>query len=228
MPSCSLSLPANASADPFIIALRPSHRSAASHASLVSHCVVIILIMSQIAMTMTGMMTAPMSRVSSSWPSGTWSLCTGWVICGQSHESHESHRVMSRVTLWSFGSNGNISIPLLQTWTNDSACCCLLHFSTHICISSTFPRWVGVMSRAARLGSIIIPRYYPDQPRDELIMWCQGGWGWVVVLCTFLSNCLTTGLLLSGQSWLGLGARDSVSNDDPMSRNIPGRDNCRW
>ena len=162
MPSCSLSLPANASTDPFIIALRPSQLSAASHASLVSHCVVIIITMSQIAMTMTGMMTAPMSRVSSSWPSETWSLCTGWVICGQSHESHESHesrRVMSRVTLWSFGSNGNISIPLLQTWTNDSACCCLLHFSTHICISSTFPRWVGVMSRAARSGSIIIPRY---------------------------------------------------------------------
>ena len=226
MPSCSLSLPANASADPFIIALRPSQLSAASHASLVSHCVVIIITMSQIAMTMTGMMTAPMSRVSSSWPSETWSLCTGWVICGQ---SHESHRVMSRVTLWSFGSNGNISIPLLQTWTNDSAWCCLLHISyLYFPISSTFPRWVGVMSRAARLGSIIIPRYYPDQPRDELIMWCQGGWGWVVVLCTFLSNCLTTGLLLSGQWWLRLGARDSVSNVDPMSRNIPGRDNCRW
>ena len=26
----------------------------------------------------------------------------------------------------------------------------------------------------------------------------EGGWGWVVVLCTFLCNALTTGLLLSG------------------------------
>ena len=36
--------------------------------------------------------------------------------------------------------------------------------------SSIFPRWVGVMSRAAQLGSIIIPRYYPDQCHNDLIM----------------------------------------------------------
>ena len=29
----------------------------------------------------------------------------------------------------------------------------------------------------------------------------EGGWGWVVVACSFLSQALTTGLLLSGRSW---------------------------
>ena len=161
MPSCSLSLPANASADPFIIALHPSQLSAPvphpMHHSGPIHCVVIMVIMSQIAMTMTGMMTAPMSRVSSSWPRETWSLFTGWVICCQSHESHQ---VMSRVTLWSFGSNGNISIPLLQTWTNDFARCCSLHFWTHICISLF--QHIPALGRSDVQSSAIRQHYYPE------------------------------------------------------------------
>ena len=46
---------------------------------------------------------------------------------------------------------------------------------------------IPALGRLDVQNSGIRQHYYPE-----------GGWGWVVVLCTFLCNALTTGLLLSG------------------------------
>ena len=46
---------------------------------------------------------------------------------------------------------------------------------------------IPALGRSDVQNSAIRQHYYPE-----------GGWGWVVVLSTFLCNALTTGLLLSG------------------------------
>ena len=43
----------------------------------------------------------------------------------------------------------------------------------------------------------------------------EGGWGWVVVLATFLCNALTTGLLLSGPA-LSLSLTSDGSSQLPV------------
>ena len=54
---------------------------------------------------------------------------------------------------------------------------------------------IPALGRSDVQNSAMRQHYYPE-----------GGWGWVVVACTFLCNLLTTGLLLSGH-----GPCDNIS-----------------
>ena len=54
-----------------------------------------------------------------------------------------------------------------------------------------FPQHIPALCRRDVQLSGIKHHFYPD-----------GGWGWVIVLCSLLAQCLTTGLLLSGGTLL--------------------------
>ena len=64
---------------------------------------------------------------------------------------------------------------------------------------------IPALGRSDVQNSAIRLHYYPE-----------GGWGWVVVLSTFLCNALTTGLLLSGPDLSHLSPLMDPASSQPV------------